>query len=119
MRRSPIDTYLKRFTGDQFDSLSALRDQLRELLPEAEECLSYKMPCFKVDGKAVAGFDGFKNHNSYFPHSGNIVVSIGDLPTWCEVSRGTLRFPVDKHLSKTLVKKLVRARRREISERGR
>lgn len=118
MRRSPIDAYLKRFTGDQFDSLSALRDQLRELLPEAEECLSYKMPCFKVDGKAVAGFDGFKNHNSYFPHSGNIVTSIGDLPAWCDVSRGTLRFPVHKKLSKTLVTRLVRARRREIEERG-
>lgn len=119
MSRSPIDSYLKKFEGDQFNSLSVLRDQLRELLPEAEECLSYKMPCFKVDGRAVAGFDGFKNHNSYFPHSGNIVGSVGNLPQWCGVSRGTLRFPVNKRLPKTLVKKLVRARLREISERGR
>ena len=92
---------------------------LRELLPDAEECLSYNMPCFKVDGVAVAGFDGFRRHCSYFPHSGNIVSAVGALPDWCTAaSKGTLHFPVDRPLPEELVRELVAARLSEIAARN-
>ena len=111
-----IDAYLAALPQPQRDTLAALRVTLRDLLPDAEECLSYKMPCFKVDGKAVAGFDGFKQHCSYFPHSGNIVQRVSGIPAWCTVaSKGTLQFPVDRPLPKTLVRRLVRARLDEIA----
>ena len=116
---SPIDAHLKKFSGAQRETLEKLADILRELLPDAEECISYNMPCFRVDGKAVAGFDGFKKHNGYFPHSGNIVSAVGPLPAGCAVTKGGLQFPLDRCLTKTLVRKLVRARLREIKERGR
>ena len=115
---SPIDSHLARFDPPQRDTLVALRDTLRELLPDAEECISYNMPCFKVGGVAVAGFDGFKQHCSYFPHSGNVVGQVTGIPAWCTVaSTGTLQFPVDRPLPKTLVRRLVRARLREIGQR--
>ena len=115
---SPIGTHLERFEPPQRDTLSSLRETLRELLPDAEECISYNMPCFKVDGVAVAGFDGFKKHCSYFPHSGNIVGQVSGIPTWCTVaSSGTLQFPVDRALPKAVVRRLVQARLREIAER--
>ena len=111
-----IGTYLAALPQPQRDTLSALRVTLAELLPEAVECISYGMPCFKVGGKAVAGFDGFKQHCSYFPHSGNVVGQITGVPAWCTIaSKGTLQFPVDRPLPKTLVMKLVRARLREIA----
>jgi uncharacterized protein YdhG (YjbR/CyaY superfamily) len=116
----PIGTYLATLPQPQRDTLAALRATLRALLPDAQECISYNMPCFKVDGKAVAGFDGFKQHCSYFPHSGNIVPNVSGIPAWCTAaSKGTLRFPVDRTLPKTLVRKLVRARLDEIASRGR
>jgi uncharacterized protein YdhG (YjbR/CyaY superfamily) len=115
---SPIDSHLAQFDPPQRGTLVALRDTLRELLPDAEESISYNMPCFKVDGVAVAGFDGFKKHCSYFPHSGNVVGQVTGIPAWCTVaSAGTLQFPVDRPLPKTLVRRLVRARLREITER--
>jgi uncharacterized protein YdhG (YjbR/CyaY superfamily) len=115
---SPIDSYLARFDSPQRDTLTRLHGTLRELLPDAEECISYNMPCFKVDGVAVAGFDGFKRHCSYFPHSGNVVGQITDLPPWCTAaSAGTLQFPVDRPLPKALVRRLVQARMREIAAR--
>ncbi len=115
---SPIDTHLARFDGPQRDTLSTLRDTLRELLPDAEECISYNMPCFKLDGEAVAGFDGFKKHCSYFPHSGGVLGRVTSIPSWCTVSStGTLQFPVDRPLPKALVRRLVQARRRDIAER--
>ena len=116
---SPVDAHIRKFTGVQRETLQKLASILREVLPGAEECISYNMPCFKVHGKAVAGFDGFKKHNGYFPHSGNIVSAVGALPAGCAVTKGGLQFPLDKCLTKTLVRKLVRARLREIEERGR
>ena len=111
-----IDAYLAALPQPQRDTLAALRMTLQNLLPDAEECLSYKMPCFKVAGMAVAGFDGFKQHCSYFPHSGNVVGQIDGIPDWCTVaSKGTLKFPVDRPLPKTLVRRLVRARLDEIA----
>ena len=112
----PIALHLATLPQPQRDTLTALRATLRELLPNASESISYNMPCFKVDGVAVAGFDGFKNHCSYFPHSGNVVGQITGVPEWCTVaSKGTLQFPVDRPLPKTLVRKLVQARLREIA----
>ena len=110
MARNPIDEHLASFTGVQRESLEHLRQTLREILPGATECISYGIPCFKVDGKAVAGFSGYARHNSYFPHSGRIVETIDALPTWCEAQRGTLRFPIDRKLPKALVKRLVKAK---------
>ena len=116
----PIGTYLAALPQPQRDTLASLRVTLRELLPDAQECINYKMPCFKVDGKAVAGFDGFKGHCSYFPHSGNIVQNVSGIPDWCTAaSKGALHFPVDRSLPKALVRRLVRARLDEIASRGR
>ena len=115
-----VDEHLGALPQPQRDTLTSLRATLRALLPDAEECISYNMPCFKVDGVAVAGFDGFKNHCSYFPHSGNVVSELTGLPSWSTVAtKGTLQFPVDRPLPKTLVRQLVRLRLREIAERKR
>jgi uncharacterized protein YdhG (YjbR/CyaY superfamily) len=112
----PIASHLATLPQPQRDTLTALQATLRDLLPDAAESISYNMPCFKVDGVAVAGFDGFKHHCSYFPHSGSVVDQITGVPGWRKVaSKGTLQFPVDRPLPKTLVRKLVQARLREIA----
>ena len=113
---NPIDAHLAKLPQPQRDTLTAVQMTLRELLPDAEECISYNMPCFKVGGVAVAGFDGFRNHCSFFPHSGNVVQHVSGLPAWSTVAtKGTLQFPVDRPLPKTVVRKLVKARLAEIA----
>jgi uncharacterized protein YdhG (YjbR/CyaY superfamily) len=115
----PVSAHLASVPQPQRDTLTALRTTLRELLPDAEECINYNMPCFKVDGVAVAGFDGFKHHCSYFPHSGSVVGKVSGIPDWCVVaSPGTLQFPVDRPLPKSLVRTLVRTRLDEIAARS-
>jgi uncharacterized protein YdhG (YjbR/CyaY superfamily) len=112
----PVGAHLAGLPQPQRDTLAVLRATLRELLPDAEESLSYGMPCFKVDGVAVAGFDGFRHHCSYFPHSGSVLATVSGIPAWCTVpSKGTLQFPVDRPLPKALVRKLIRARLDEIA----
>jgi uncharacterized protein YdhG (YjbR/CyaY superfamily) len=113
---SPIDNHLKQFSGEQLESLIALRDVLREALPGAEEKIAWGMPTFALNGKNVAHFQGFKKHCSYFPGSGGIAATLDTLPDWCEVSKGTIRFPIGKKLPKTLVKKLVKLRLVEMAK---
>jgi uncharacterized protein YdhG (YjbR/CyaY superfamily) len=113
---SVIDRHLKKFSGEQLETLQHLRETIHSIVPNAKETISYGMPAFEIDGKVVAGFEGFKKHCSYFPHSGSILEGIEGIPEWCEVSKGTLRFPISKKLPKTLVRKLISVRRKQIIE---
>ena len=71
-------------------------------MPEAEECISYGAPAFKVEGKAVAGFAAYKNHLSYLPHSSSVLAILGDDIAAYDASKGALRFAIDKPLPKRL-----------------
>ncbi len=89
---------------------------LLAILPHAEEKISYSMPCVALQGKAVAGYDGFKDHCSYFPHSGNVLDKVSGLPDGAVPTKGTLHFPIDKPLPVAIVRKLVKVRMAEISD---
>jgi uncharacterized protein YdhG (YjbR/CyaY superfamily) len=109
-----IDRYLAALDEPKRSTLEALRTSILEVLPGAEQCISYGMPAFKVQGKTVAGFAAFKNHLSYFPHSGSVLSMLPDDIAPYESSKGALRFAIDKPLPKRLVKKLIITRMREL-----
>jgi len=117
MSANPIDAYLARTPQPQRKTLSALHQTLRRLLPRAEEALAYGMPCFKVEGKGVAGFAAFKAHCTYFPMSGSVVGALGKELAPYAVSKGGVQFAADKPLPPALVKKLVKVRLQELSTR--
>jgi uncharacterized protein YdhG (YjbR/CyaY superfamily) len=109
-----IDRYLSTLDEPKRKALEALRESILEILPEAEQGISYGVSAFKVNGKAVAGFAAFKNHLTYLPHSGSVLATLQDDTTPYETSKGSLKFAVDKPLPKRLVKELVSARMREL-----
>jgi uncharacterized protein YdhG (YjbR/CyaY superfamily) len=109
-----IDSYLATLDEPKRSTLEALRESILELLPQAEQCISYGVPAFKVNGKAVAGFAAFKDHLSYVPHSGSVLATLQEDTAPYETSKGSLKFAVDKPLPTRLVKKLVSARMREL-----
>ena len=105
-----VDEYLAAAPEPQRSTLNRLRSDLRSLLPEATETISYGMPVFKQGGKAIAGYAYFKAHCSYFPHSGTVLPAIGDDLAGYEWTKGTLKFPVDQPLPVTLLRSLVATR---------
>jgi uncharacterized protein YdhG (YjbR/CyaY superfamily) len=113
MATEEVDRYLEALEEPKRGTLEALRRSILEVVPEAEQGMSYGMPAFKVEGKTVAGFAAFKHHLSYLPHSGSVLATLADDVAAYETSKGSLRFPVDKPLPKQLVEELVRARMRE------
>ncbi len=114
MAASDVDNYLAGVDEPKRSTLEQLRRSILGALPDAEECISYGMPAFKVRGKTVAGFAAFNNHLSYLPHSGSVLPGIaGDLVGY-EFTKGSLHFPIDQPLPLALVKKLLDARLMEL-----
>ncbi len=111
MAEHPFSAYLARQPEPQRATLETVAASLRRLLPGAVEAISYAMPAFVVDGTAIAGIAGFKHHCSYFPHSGSVLERLRseDLANY-EHDSGTLRFPIDRPLPASLLRKLVVAR---------
>jgi uncharacterized protein YdhG (YjbR/CyaY superfamily) len=109
-----VDEYLAALDGTKRATLERLRTTILEIVPEAEQGIAYGMPAFRLAGKAVAGFAAFKNHLSYFPHSGSVLPELSDDLVGYATSKGALQFPIDKPLPKALVKKLIAVRRRQV-----
>jgi len=109
-----IDRYLTALDEPRRSTLEAMRSSIMEIVPGADQCLSYGAPAFKVDGQTVAGFAAYKNHLSYLPHSGSVLATLGDELSAYETSKGALRFAVDTPLPKGLIEKLVTTRMREL-----
>jgi uncharacterized protein YdhG (YjbR/CyaY superfamily) len=113
-----IDDYLATLDQPERDALEGLRATILDILPDAEQCLAYRVPAFKDGGHVVAGFAAAKNHLSYFPHSGWVLSQVRDDVASYSTSKGTLRFGVDRPLPNSLVRKLIDLRQAEI-DRGR
>lgn len=114
MTPQDIDTYLASLDEGQRSTLEQLRCSILEVVPDAEQCISYGMPAFKVQGKTVAGFAAFKDHLSYLPHSGSVLAQLGDDLAGYTHTKGSLHFAADTPLPSTLVSKLVSARMCEL-----
>jgi uncharacterized protein YdhG (YjbR/CyaY superfamily) len=106
---SPIDAYLEPLAAEQRTVLEVLRRQIKAAAPGAEECISYQMPAFRLDGRIIAWFHAAKNHCSFFPGAGPIEACREDLEGF-STSKGTVRFTPERPLPTKLVKKLVKAK---------
>jgi uncharacterized protein YdhG (YjbR/CyaY superfamily) len=110
MSSEEIDAYLAALGEPQRSTLADLRRTIMEIVPEAEEVISYGMPGFRLQDKVVAGFAAFKTHVSYFPHSGSVLPTMKKDIKGFTTSTGTLRFASDTPLPRPLVEKLIAVR---------
>ncbi len=113
MPKQEIGQYLGALDDPKRATLTQLRDTIVAILPEAERCISYGMPAFKLEGKTIAGFAAFKNHLSYLPHSGSVIRRLAEDTEGYTKTEGSLHFAVNEPLPKELVKKLLDTRMAE------
>src|SRR5262245_28496567 len=105
-----IDEYLAGVDADQRAALEKLRKTIRAIVPKAEECISYQLPAFRLDGKPLVAFGAGANHCAFYPMSSTTVAALKDDLEGYDTSKGTVRFAADKPLPAALVRKLVKAR---------
>jgi uncharacterized protein YdhG (YjbR/CyaY superfamily) len=107
------DDYLAAVSADKRAALQKLRKAIKAAAPKAEECISYQLPAFRLDGKFLVAYGAGANHCAFYP--GSVVQALKKELKGYDTSKGTIRFPADNPLSAALVRKLVRLR---IEEKG-
>jgi uncharacterized protein YdhG (YjbR/CyaY superfamily) len=106
--KKTFEGYLAGLSTDKRAALEKLRNAIRAAAPKAEECISYGVPAFRLNGRFLVGLAAAANHCSFYPGSATQAFSV-DLKGY-ETSKGTVRFQASKPLPGSLVRKLVKAR---------
>lgn len=108
--KSVIDDYLARLPADKQSALEKLRAAIRAAAPRSEECFSYGLPAFRLDGKNLVYFAAAAGHCALYPGSANAVAAHKDELKDYKTSKGAIRFPAAHPLPAKLVKKIVKFR---------
>src|SRR4030081_3829787 len=96
--------------------LQRVRSTLRKALPGAEEVISYKIPAYKLHGRIVLYFAGWRQHYSLYPTPRALVVFKDDLAPY-KVNKGTIRFPLSQPVPVKLIERIAKFRAKEVAER--
>jgi uncharacterized protein YdhG (YjbR/CyaY superfamily) len=111
-KRKPrtIDEYLTQVQPDQRAALEKLRQAILVVAPGAEECISYGVPAFRLNGRSLVFFGAWANHCALYPGSSAALKKFQNELRDFQSSKGTIRFSAAKPVSAALVRKLVKAR---------
>jgi uncharacterized protein YdhG (YjbR/CyaY superfamily) len=116
-RDPAIDEYLAGVIPSSRTLLQKLRKTIHSIVPEVEECISYRMPAFRHQGTVIAGLSVTSKGCSYYPFSGTTLKTLaGDIDGYSR-TKSALHFGPDKPLPAALVRKLLRARIAEAQRR--
>jgi uncharacterized protein YdhG (YjbR/CyaY superfamily) len=99
--------------------LRRVRRTLRKALPRAEEVISYQIPTYKLHGRAVIYFAGWKQHYSLYPSTSRVVAAFKDDLAPYKMSKGTIRFPLSEPVPVKLIDGIAKVRAKEVTERER
>jgi len=104
-----VDEYLAPLSAENRAALEKLRRAIKSAAPNAEECIAYNVPTYRLDGKMLLSFGTAANHCALYAGAHPIKALEAELKGF-ETSKGTIRFQPDRPLSDTLVRKIVRTR---------
>ena len=98
--------------------LERVRRTIRKAVPGAEETITYRIPTYKLNGRAVIYFAGWRQHYSLYPSSADVVAAFKDDLAKYEVNKGTIRFPLSEPVPVKLIAGIANVRAKEVAARG-
>lgn len=116
MPKDIFNETLKRFPAEQRRALEQTISYVETLFPKATKAISWGMPTLVIGKDNLCHVMGFKNHNSLFPSSGAIASLFKEELAKFEISKGTIKFEIDKPFPKALLKKILLARIDQIND---
>ena len=104
------EEYSINFPEETQEILENLKNFIQNLLPESELCINYGIPTFKMKGKNVIHFGGFRSHIGLYPGSEAIEIFAEKLKKY-KTSKGTVQFPLKEELPFDLIQEIVEFRK--------
>lgn len=106
-----INNYIADFSIEVQKKLEEMRSIIKKAAPEATETISYGIPTFLLNGNLVH-FGGFKNHIGFYPGPAALITFKKELEGY-KGAKGSVQFPLDKPLPKSIISKIVKLRAKE------
>ena len=112
-----VNEYIAAQPPEVRKALKRVRTVIRRALPRAEEAISYQIPAYRLDGRTVIYFAGFKEHYSLYPFNKRLEAAFKREITPYEISgKGTIRFPVSEPVPTALIAAIAKFRAKEAAE---
>jgi uncharacterized protein YdhG (YjbR/CyaY superfamily) len=111
-----VDEYLAAQPEAMRPKLQQVRAAIKRSVPQAEEGIGYRMPGYKLHGKPMLYFAGFKEHYSLFGASGTFLGALEDELRGYELRKGTVRFPLTKPVPVRLISRITKLRAAAIAQ---
>ncbi len=105
-----IDDYLKKIDPAKRKQLERIRKIAMQVVPDAQEVISYGMPTLQYKRKSFLGFNAHVNHIGIYPYGGEEIEVFKDRLVSYGCSLGAIRVPFDKPFPKSLLKEIVKHR---------
>ena len=99
-------------------ALKRLRSTIRKAMPRAEEVISYSIPAYKLNGRVVIFFAGWKQHYSIYPATDGLAEAFKDELAPYEISKGTIRFPLSEPVPVKLIERIAKFRAKQAAQRA-
>ena len=114
-RAASVDEYIADFPAPVQRVLRQVRRTLRDALPGADEVISYSIPAYKLHGRIVIYFAGWKAHYSIYPATAPLITAFKkQLEPYEYNNKGTIRFSLTEPVPVSLIAKLARFRARQV-----
>jgi uncharacterized protein YdhG (YjbR/CyaY superfamily) len=110
-----IDEYIAAQPKAVQTVLKRVRSTIRKAVPRAEEVISYQIPAYKLRGRPVLYFAGWKEHYSLYPSNARLVAAFKDELAPYEITKGTIRFPLSEPLPVKLIEGIAKFRANEVA----
>ena len=101
-----IEEYINNFPPNVQTILKKLRKLVKKTCPEATELFSYGMPAYKLNGKPLVYFAGYKNHIGLYATPDGHTYFKEELASYKQ-GKGSVQFPLDKAIPYDLIKRIV------------
>ena len=105
-----VDEYIAAQPEAVQPKLEQVRAAIRRAVPEAVEGIGYRMPGYKLHGKPMLYFAGFKEHYSLFAASGTFFAALKDELIGYDLRKGTVHFSLTKPVPLSLISRIAKLR---------
>ena len=112
-----VDEYIASQPETVRGVLERLRSIILKAMPGVEEVISYKIPTYKLHGRPVLYFAGWRQHYSLYPANDHVVAAFKDDLAPYKISRGTIRFPLSQPVPVKLIERIAKFRAKEVAKR--